>query len=961
MAHFELLVSPPGTGKTTYCVDRFREEIEKSRAGIDSRSYFVLPSREHAARIQNLLLKKGVNGFFNAHVLTLNDLAAQFSGASGACLPAGRRPSPPGSVRASIIRALLLEAHAAGELAYFGRVAEAKGFARALSALFTEMRRGLVTTAAFERLCQPLVSDPVFRLKFRDISVLLKRYEAALAERGYAEPETGFDTGPEKGAAAELVIFDGFYRFTRAQLAVLEAVSKGSRRAIVTLTAADDAAKRPEVFAHVLQTRRRLEAMGFRAGWKPPLAPRAAKAVEILEAPNAREEMRAVAREIRRLYRTESLHWSDCAVILRSVEPYRKTLESAFAEFDVPVHVHERRRLIEQGLAQTAVRLLRLIRDDWREADAAFAARSSFRTDGGDASAPLELVRAARAAGTGGGREAWKKLSAASDLKPAVRSVLENLFKEEEKLRSSRNAGELSRRLRAWLRDLGTAEDALVRSALEDIFERFGRSEAKGDFSITAACEELIDAIEAGLYSEKPRGRNRVQVYDVVMALPKEYKAVFVSGLAEKQFPREMIEEPVLKDAERRAMNERAGETVLEERSSRLAGERYFFYMAVSRARERLTLTYPSAGLDGRPVLPSVFVDDARRMFGDPRLRRTASETASEFWQGEREASLGLAGQEFLRTGPRESAARLDDPASRRQLAALDRPFSPSSLESLAACRFKYFASKLLHLETLPEDREAAEQGTVFHDTLQKFFESLSEDERRDAGGWKDASALAARIDPFLEAEFSANAYFKRVPAYRRRVLLTQMRRAFKRFSREEIELRRERPYYPAYFEKKFGEERPVLVGQLPVWGRIDRIDVSDDGKTAIVVDYKSSKTFFVRRLAKGLELQMPVYWMAAEQELGLRVAGVEHRHLKDGAKPERRGRDEYADVFGKSVWPEAQVQAVLKRTREDAEEAVRAIRGADIAVRPKTCDHCDYSPVCRFEKWKLIYDKPLD
>jgi len=73
MASLELLVSPPGTGKTSHCIDLFRQEIlqpssakaseDKSRGGIDSRSFFVLPSREHAERIQNLLLKKRRPGF----------------------------------------------------------------------------------------------------------------------------------------------------------------------------------------------------------------------------------------------------------------------------------------------------------------------------------------------------------------------------------------------------------------------------------------------------------------------------------------------------------------------------------------------------------------------------------------------------------------------------------------------------------------------------------------------------------------------------------------------------------------------------------------------------------------------------------------------------------------------------------------------------------------------------------
>ena len=88
MPKLELLVSPPGTGKTTYCIDLFREQVSKSGAGIDSRSFFILPSREHAERIQSLVLKKDVPGLFNAHIITIADLADRVLRAS-----AGGRPT----------------------------------------------------------------------------------------------------------------------------------------------------------------------------------------------------------------------------------------------------------------------------------------------------------------------------------------------------------------------------------------------------------------------------------------------------------------------------------------------------------------------------------------------------------------------------------------------------------------------------------------------------------------------------------------------------------------------------------------------------------------------------------------------------------------------------------------------------------------------------------------------------
>ncbi|MEK7211710.1 MAG: hypothetical protein AAB731_03685, partial [Patescibacteria group bacterium] len=87
MPQLELLASPPGTGKTFYCIESFKKEILKTKSGIQSRSFFILPNREHADRIQNLILRKEVPGLFNAQLLTINDLAAKILGASATRAP----------------------------------------------------------------------------------------------------------------------------------------------------------------------------------------------------------------------------------------------------------------------------------------------------------------------------------------------------------------------------------------------------------------------------------------------------------------------------------------------------------------------------------------------------------------------------------------------------------------------------------------------------------------------------------------------------------------------------------------------------------------------------------------------------------------------------------------------------------------------------------------------------------
>ena len=87
-----------------------------------------------------------------------------------------------------------------------------------------------------------------------------------------------------------------------------------------------------------------------------------------------------------------------------------------------------------------------------------------------------------------------------------------------------------------------------------------------------------------GLYSTRSINKNKVQVYDTVLALPKEYKVVFVANLNEGCFPKIHYQRPLLKDHERDYfINEGFN---LETTRMREVGERYFFYMAISRASE---------------------------------------------------------------------------------------------------------------------------------------------------------------------------------------------------------------------------------------------------------------------------------------------------------------------------------------------------------------------------------------
>ena len=87
------------------------------------------------------------------------------------------------------------------------------------------------------------------------------------------------------------------------------------------------------------------------------------------------------------------------------------------------------------------------------------------------------------------------------------------------------------------------------------------------------------------------------------------FDAVFIPGLAERLFPRKIVEDPIILDSSRTELN--AGLTTNEQR---LAQERLALGIAVGAAERRLYLSYPRLDLQqGRPRVPSFYALEAVR------------------------------------------------------------------------------------------------------------------------------------------------------------------------------------------------------------------------------------------------------------------------------------------------------------------------------------------------------------
>ncbi|HXU37399.1 MAG TPA: PD-(D/E)XK nuclease family protein [Blastocatellia bacterium] len=311
--------------------------------------------------------------------------------------------------------------------------------------------------------------------------------------------------------------------------------------------------------------------------------------------------------------------------------------------------------------------------------------------------------------------------------------------------------------------------------------------------------------------------------------------------------------------------------------------------------------------------------------------------------------------------------------------------FSASELSLYGRCPFKFFAEKVLKLEPRGEaalDLTALDAGSLLHETLRRFFERhrgkrLAECDRADLR--RELRDVADQVfDEHQRTVPPLNPQVWQIDREIRKLLLEQVL-DYELTIQEQTAAKDVRP---TYFELAFGmpgvdadpgstakrlELRRLSDDQaVELRGQIDRVDVARDG-TATAYDYKLSKGAGLDDMTEGRALQLHIY-LAALEQLFLResqIAGGGYYTMK-GVQP-RRNAGLYRAAFreytaiGKttaSTLPDPEWEKVRAQMQSRIFEFVDGIREGRFEVNPsapdKSCPHCDYSAVCRYERFRI-------
>ncbi len=201
--------------------------------------------------------------------------------------------------------------------------------------------------------------------------------------------------------------------------------------------------------------------------------------------------------------------------------------------------------------------------------------------------------------------------------------------------------------------------------------------------------------------------------------------------------------------------------------------------------------------------------------------------------------------------------------------------WSPSALETMVGCGFRFFVERGLGLRPREEPAEglnAGQLGTIYHGLLEAVYERVPPEDRTDADAL--VAALDELADPNLDLAPAALGF--RPTAWWRRTrdgIKEKTRLTLRAICDPEIV----DGYTPLAHELGFGlGGAPALVvedgsDRIRIRGVIDRVERSADGRLRIV-DYKTAgpSTFTKAKLISGEKLQIALYALAARDALKL-------------------------------------------------------------------------------------------
>ena len=503
-----------------------------------------------------------------------------------------------------------------------------------------------------------------------------------------------------------------------------------------------------------------------------------------------------------------------------------------------------------------------------------------------------------------------------SEIKTKLRKLSENLRKHY-KLSKERNASEVFVNV---INDLEYAkylpensEDSLKKwEMIDQFYEKIkGFENSQVDGKLLSFMENLEMELEAGeegsLKMSVDSGYDAVRIMTVHSAKGLEFKYVFLINLVSRKFPSDQKRDPI-------EIPEALIKEVLPEGDFHIQEERRLFYVALTRAKKGLFLTW-AMDYGGKDLKkPSRFLIESG-LIKEETLDKEKFKRSSGFCIKRSLKGFKLESNETNGSG-KDLKVFLPD------------HFSYSQLESFRKCPLGYKFGSIFRIPI--RGRSVFSFGKTIHATLHRFVDEslrVGEAEQKDlfGGGKKKSLALEDLLKIYDEewiGDWYETAQIKKEFYEKGKEVLKKFYEDFTKEKPKILFINGE-PALEKGFELKLNGD--VFVGT------IDRID--DLGNGVEIIDYKTGtpKT----TLGKDEKLQLMIYAVAAKKVFGLNPLKMTYCYIEDGS----------------SLSFEMSDGDILKAEGE-AKELIGKIKRSNFKPTPGWhCQYCDFKDICAHRK----------
>lgn len=619
--------------------------------------------------------------------------------------------------------------------------------------------------------------------------------------------------------------------------------------------------------------------------------------IRIVELESAEHEAIWVADELERIHKA-GRRWKDFAVLYRQ-HAHRDQIVEELSRRKIPF-VITKLSILEHPLVRDVLAYLRLIGFPYDDvACARVLSAPAWHLTAAD------IVRLAERAGKKRGTALYDVLQAPQSELPfdpshgAIPVLLESLATQRKTVRR-RTAREILGELVEWLEiaQLAGAQDRKYVNQLAQFVKDWEpKSETRGLPEFLEYLDYFQQANGTISLAEESSG-DAVQLMTVHAAKGLEFPHVILLRVNSRAFPAgdraPLFEFPL------KLMKEE-----LPQGDFHIQEERRLFYVALTRAQERLTITTITEKKNRVPIFiedllmdPAVKRRDIRQLA--PRPKVLPSPTAPDKTQ--RELDLFAASE-----GPPKIFCRIAQWAEEFHPPCQEpMKLSCSAIENYRKCPQQYAFSYLWSLKEGP--RATLTFGSVMHTTIKRFVEQLKkgkelpfdEVQRLYETEWSSAGYE----DEYQEAEYKKDG-IEQLKAFHSAMLADA----------------------PNVLEQEKGFELP-LANNVILIGRMDQVN-GLGRNDAEIVDYKTGKP--KKDVDANKSLQLSIYALAAKEIFAWNPVRLVFYYLLNNS----------VQVTTRDAKQIAAAEKIIQEVAAD-------IRGREFTAKPGyACRACAYQPIC--------------